>query len=83
MTDTLASTGLDVSGLDWEAFCAARFPHGRRHDFEAIVAYGAYRRPRSVDERSPDGVARIEAGRKGVAGSTALQSWEDEGGTAR
>ena len=29
--------------LGWEEFVAARFPRSRRHNLEAIVAYGAYR----------------------------------------
>ena len=29
--------------LDWYAFCEAFFPGRRRHDFEAVKAYGAYR----------------------------------------
>jgi hypothetical protein len=29
--------------LGWEGFVAAHFPKSRRHNLEAIVAYGAYR----------------------------------------
>ena len=29
--------------LGWEEFVAAHFPRSRRHNLEAIVAYGAYR----------------------------------------
>jgi len=32
------------AGLDWQAFSAAYFPGSRRHNLEAIVAYGAYER---------------------------------------
>jgi putative transposase len=32
------------AGLDWEAFSAAYFPAGRRHDLKALTAYGAYLR---------------------------------------
>jgi hypothetical protein len=31
-------------GLDWDGFVDAYFPGSRRHDLEAIVAYGAYKR---------------------------------------
>ena len=32
-------------GLDWVAFRARQFPGRRpRHDFQAVVAYGAYKR---------------------------------------
>jgi hypothetical protein len=30
-------------GLDWTAFSAGFFPGRRRHDFEAVKAYEAYR----------------------------------------
>lgn len=36
-------------GLDWSAFTAAYFPGQRRHDLEAVVAYGAYRRFHAVE----------------------------------
>ena len=40
-------------GLDWQTFTAARFPGRRRHDLDAIAAYGAYRaRTRSTGVRS-------------------------------
>jgi hypothetical protein len=29
--------------LGWDEFVAAHFPESRRHNLEAIVAYGAYR----------------------------------------
>ena len=40
-------------GLEWQAFSAAHFPGRRRHDLQAIVAYGAYRRRRPENERLP------------------------------
>ena len=70
-----------TDGLDWQSFSAAYFPGRRRHDLEALTAYGAYRRSHEVDARSSDESARIEAER-GQAGSTAVQDWEDEGGAA-
>jgi hypothetical protein len=65
--------------LDWQSFSAAYFPGRRRHDLEALIAYGAYRRSHEVDARTSDRLARIEAER-GRAGSTAVRDWEDEGG---
>jgi hypothetical protein len=62
-------------GLDWQRFRAAYFPGSRRHDLEAIAAYGAYKRVRAVEPSSED----VEA-TNGRTGSTALQGWEDEGG---
>jgi hypothetical protein len=55
--------------LDWQRFRTAHFPGSRRHDLEAIAAYGAYR-------RLPTGARATN----GLAGATALQGWEDEGG---
>lgn len=37
--------------LDWEGFVEARFPGTRRHNLEAIVSYGAYRRSGPVDSQ--------------------------------
>jgi hypothetical protein len=31
------------AGLNWYEFLAARYPDARRHDFEALKAYEAYR----------------------------------------
>jgi len=69
-----------MDGLDWQSFSAAYFPGRRRHDLEALTAYGAYRRSHEV-HASSDEPARIEAER-GQARSTAVQDWEDEGGAA-
>jgi hypothetical protein len=68
--------------LDWQTFCAAYFPGRRRHDFEALTEYGAYRRSRAADEQSSEEVVRTREATNGAAGSTALQGWEDEGGAA-
>ena len=67
--------------LDWQGFCAAYFPARRRHDLEAVAAYGAYRRSHEVGERSPDAAGPTTRAMNG-AGSTALRDWEDEGGAA-
>lgn len=37
-------------GLDWQGFLALYFPGRRRHDLEALTAYGAYRSSPDVDE---------------------------------
>ena len=58
--------------LDWQGFTAKHFPERRRHDFEAVIAYGAYRRSRRIEGAG--------GARNGGAESTALQAWEDEGG---
>jgi hypothetical protein len=61
--------------LDWYAFTAAYFPGRRRHDFEALVAYGAYRRGERFQE--PE---HATAGEADAPQSDALEVWEDEGG---
>jgi hypothetical protein len=70
-------------GLDWQTFSAAYFPGRRRHDLEALTAYGAYRRSRTLDERPSRLATRMEEAENGEAGSTGLQDWEDEGGAIR
>jgi hypothetical protein len=67
-------------GLGWESFRGLHYPDSRRHNFEAIVAYGALKS--SPDAGSP---AREATHLKGDASSTealALDEWEDEGGGA-
>ena len=79
-----ASTGTNVSMpdnvdatpavLDWDAFLAATFPKRRRHDLEAVVAYGLYRRSSATGEGPADGP------RAPCVDPTAIRRWEDEGG---
>jgi len=60
--------------LDWEAFTAGFFPGRHKHDHEALVAYGAYRR----GEGSPAG--NVPVAGIGAEDADALEAWEDEGG---
>ena len=76
----VAGSARMTDGLDWQSFSAAYFPGRRRHDLEALTAYGAYRRSHEVHAPS-DAPARIDAER-GQGRSTAVQNWEDEGGAA-
>jgi hypothetical protein len=62
---------------------AAYFPGRRRHDLEALTAYGAYRRSRTLDERPSAQATWMEEAENGEAGSTTLPDWEDEGGAIR
>ncbi len=81
---SVVASGADVPvGLDWQTFSAAYFPGRRRHDLEALTAYGAYRRSRTLDERPSGEATRMEEADSAPAGSTALQDWEDEGGATR
>lgn len=77
----VASSADAPDGLDWQTFSAAYFPGRRRHDLEALTAYGAYTRSHAVDQPSAEDAARRQAA-SGLAGSSALQDWEDEGGAA-
>ena len=76
-----ASSAHLPDGLDWQKFSAASFPGRRRHDLEALAAYGAYRRSPAVGKRTAEQPAPISA-ESGPAGSTGLEDWEDEGGAA-
>jgi hypothetical protein len=80
-------------GLDWQAFAARFFPGRRRHDLEALTAYGTYRRsPRAADPESfdpsnqPVGSSKkggpVEEANRGAAVETGVQAWEEEGGSA-
>ena len=68
--------------LDWHAFLARYYPGRRRHDFEALTAYGVYRSSGGA-EGSAGEVARLGETRPAAPESTATDSWEDEGGAAR
>ena len=70
-------------GLDWQAFAVTYFPGRRRHDLEALTAYGAYRRSRPLDQRQSRQVTRREEAKSGEARSTGLPDWEYEGGAIR
>ena len=69
--------------LDWHAFLSRYYPGRRRHDFEALTAYGVYRSSGGVDGRSAGEVARLGETEPASPESTATDSWEDEGGAAR
>lgn len=66
------------SGLDWDSFRDLYYPHSRRHNFEAIVAYGAYKR--SNHAGSPANEATNFNGDASSRESLSLGEWEDEGG---
>ena len=61
--------------LDWEAFSAGYFPGRHKHDLEALVAYGAYRRGEGF--RAAENVTVAE---RDASDSEALEVWEYEGG---
>ena len=68
-------TGSPSRLLDWEAFAAGYFPGRHKHDLEALVAYGAYRRGEGF--RAAENVMVAEGNE---SDSEALEVWEYEGG---
>ena len=68
------SHGAHGDALDWDSFRDLYYPDTRRHDLDAIVAYGAYKRS-SLPGPHP-------ASDPISAGALSLGEWEDEGGTA-
>jgi hypothetical protein len=86
----------DEELLEWEAFTARYFPSSRRHDLDALTAYGAYRtafqqapsatgfpirRVRPTPGRRPFRTVTPAIGRRRKSpASRALAAWEWEGG---
>ena len=70
----MLSHGARGDGLDWDRFRHLYYPDTRRHDLDAIVAYGAYKRSILA--------ASQPASDPASAGALSLEEWEDEGGTA-
>jgi hypothetical protein len=70
----IVSHGAHGDGLDWDSFRDLYYPDTGRHDLDAIVAYGAYKRPTPAGPQpASDPVS---------TGALSLEEWEDEGGTA-
>ena len=72
----ISSETADSDGLDWDHFRDLYYPDSRRHDFEAIVAYGEHKR-----------TARLYAGSEAAPAKNPIPTdagplgeWEDEGG---
>ena len=66
-------------GLNWDNFRDLYYPDSRRHDFEAIVAYGDYKRAPRAGSPTTE-VIQLN----GDANSTdapSLAEWEAAGGT--
>jgi hypothetical protein len=76
----IASSSKPRDGMDWQAFSAAYFPGRRRHDLEAIVAYGKSRRADSTQDHAPEVPTPVETDYDHRIRVTALRGWEDEGG---
>jgi hypothetical protein len=74
-----AAHGAYREGLDWAGFRDLYYPASRRHDLEAIVAYGAYR---STSLAGPQPTSEAARAKRDATSAEALplQDWEDEGG---
>jgi hypothetical protein len=83
--DELAQDATVERDLDWQEFRSRYYPGQRRHDFEALIAYGVYRSSGGVDVdlRSVGEVARLHEPVTVPPESTATDSWEGEGGATR
>jgi hypothetical protein len=68
---------VDQTDLNWQEFSSARFRGRGRHDMQALIAYGAYKRSRAVGKPTAEPVERSE---NAAEERTAVQAWEDEGG---
>jgi hypothetical protein len=66
-------------GLDWDGFRDLYYPDSRRHNLEAIVAYGAYKKSSPVAEHMSE-PAHVQGDSSADAAS--LDEWEDEGGAS-
>ena len=56
-----ARATVQPAALDWEAFTREFFPGRRRHDFETVKAYEAYRATGVPPATEPDRGPRLEA----------------------
>jgi hypothetical protein len=81
--DDIAQDEVVEHDLDWQGFVSRYYPGRRRHDFEALIAYGVYRSPGGVDVRSAGEVAQPRELVLVSPEPTATESWEDEGGATR
>jgi hypothetical protein len=68
-------------GLDWDSFRDLYYPDSRRHNFEAIVAYGAYKRSPQAGAQSVSEAAHPQGGPISTEGASRGE-WEDEGGAS-
>jgi hypothetical protein len=68
-------------GLNWDDFRDLYYPNSRRHNFEAIVAYGAYKRSPRAGAQPVGEAAHLTAG-AGSIEVLPLEEWEDEGGAS-
>ncbi len=81
--DDLAQDATVEEDLDWQEFCSRYYPGRRRHDFEALTAYGVYKSSGGVAVRPARELVRLGEPELDSPESTETDSWEDEGGAAQ
>ena len=74
------SPGVHRDGLDWDGFRDLYYPDSRRHNFEAIVAYSAYKKSTHAGWRANE--ATPMKGDASLPEALSLDKWADEGGTS-
>jgi hypothetical protein len=74
------SPGVHRGGLDWDGFRDLYYPDSRRHNFEAIVAYGAYKKSTHAGWRANE--ATPIKGDASPPEALSLDKWDDEGGAS-
>jgi hypothetical protein len=62
-------------GLDWDHFRDVYYPDSRRHNFEAIVAYGAYKRSHHGRSQASEAVPPKSDARSIVVHSNDVDVW--------
>ena len=66
--------------LDWDGFRDLYYTDSRRHNLEASVAYGAYKKSPLAGSRANEATS-IKAGASPTE-ALSLDEWEDEGGAS-
>jgi hypothetical protein len=75
------SHGAHRDRLDWDGFRDLYYPDSRRHNYEAIVAYGAYTRSHSAGAQPVSEAPHLTAN-AGSIEALPVEEWEDEGGAS-
>jgi len=75
-----SGTGLSQR-LDWSLFLARYFPRRRRHDLEALTAYGEYRSSPEIGLPSATEGTAFEESQPISPEPAAVDAWEDDGGS--
>ncbi len=82
-----ASVADAPDGLDWQRFSARYFAGRRRHNLEALTAYGRYRTTSDArlapQGREPTPPSDARAHDAAALAAAVIQTWEAEGGSAQ